>query len=96
MDIEKSSMPSGKQKDRQKMEVLNKYLNYSLMKLNDGYVQERYKMFLKKRDKDKKKEENVYERLQKNAKEVVVDRLENLSKILKQTQSKKSHNLNKS
>lgn len=43
----KSSVLSRKQKDKKQMALLTKYLNFSLMKLNDSYVQSRYKNHLK-------------------------------------------------
>ena len=38
---------TSKQKDKQQMNMLNKYLNYSLMKLNDEFVQKKFKTYLK-------------------------------------------------
>ena len=54
------------------MGILNKYLNYSLMKLNDDFVQGRYKQFLRASDQKYIPKQSVYDRLQKNAHEKVI------------------------
>ena len=40
-------MMTGKQRDKKQMALLTKYLNFSLMKLNDEFVQDKYKQHLK-------------------------------------------------
>eukprot|EP00347_Sterkiella_histriomuscorum_P020157 403338889 len=78
---------TSKAKDKKQMEMLNKYLNYSLMKLNDDFVQSRFKQFLKSKHEKKVKQETVYERLQKNADAKVQEKLIYLSKAYDEPQN---------
>lgn len=62
--------------------MLNKYLNYSLMKMNDSFVQERFKQFIKQRaNHSENKQEDVYSRLMRNAEEKTHQNLQLLSML---------------
>ncbi|CDW87659.1 UNKNOWN [Stylonychia lemnae] len=93
LDIDPGSQGNyltSKQKDKQQMKMLNKYLNFSLMKLNDEFVQRKFKTYLKAQSEQQGSRDSVYDRLQKNANENVQKKLLQLSQVINEPSNRSS------